>query len=709
MGAGSISDQSNDVVFVSPEPSSQHYLKRPSWRKTPAPEIVEEERREIRNRPLRSNLQSIRSAIREQPLRDHDNIYFVMEMSPYTSVNQLSAILERLNAYVYAYLDPRHNHALISVTEAELEEYAETELPQYVKEPVLRFRQLNREEKVSPNLRITGNDMPTNIVIHVMPNPSQSVVNRYVDQISEFLHTRNGSIQWRSSWEDAMAIAQMPGTVAEELISSSNVIMRVHPLTRGAMSQINTRRNPRLRSGLTSLQSASPAELPAICIIDSGVSAIGPLAGLVVDRQKFQGYFHNLNDEAPREGHGTAVACLAALGERPGTPRARILSYKVISETVENVAAIGAREAVEHYVNCRIFSMSIRYYDEDLVELAKLDNLIQRRNICFVCAAGNINDDEKRRDDPPYPDYIARYPVTHPAQNPNIMAVGAISIKTDSQSIAPANRLSPFSRCGRTLPLLYDVPKPDVVEHGGNRRPDRTFLGLGVETFHKDGTPVEIIGTSMAAPLVSGRLAEIVRKYGTSVSNAETLNALLLSSCDSGASTCEGVGRPRGVLVEDRNRAVVAAEGTIPLVDFTPKTDYIVHSDLVTVYAPKPTAEIECHVFHSDNFHNAYMPSLDTLVKVEATKTGSNSRVPANNEAEQERRKYYKVFRWKFKRKSMEAFWTFRIIPEPIRRLAVGQLNDTRVRYGCAVVLKGQNVGLYSMTEFVRQRTTRIR
>ena len=529
MGAKGIPDRTNDVVFVDPEPKADHYLKRPSWRKPPAPEIVEEERKEIRSRPLKANLQSIRSAIRDQPLRDHDNIYFVMELSPSTSISQLNMVLERLQASVHAYLDRRNDVALISVSEPELDEYSETELPQYVKEPVLRFRQLTRQEKVSSNFP-GREDGPTEVMIHLMPNPSQSIIDRYASQIAGFLESREGSVEWRSSWEDAMIAVRMPGRTAEELVFNSNTIMRAHALTKGTLTQLGSRRASRIRSGMSSVQNVPVTELPTVCVIDSGVSVIEPLRDLIVDRQKFQNYFQNLDDEGPPEGHGTAVASLAALGERPGTPRARIISYKVISETVNRVAALGAREALAHFTDCRIFNMSIRYYDEDLVELAKLDNLIQRRNVCFVCAAGNINDDEKHADDPDYPDYITRYQVAHPAQNPDILAVGAISTRTDDHSIAPVNSVSPFSRCGRTLPLLYDVAKPDVVEHGGNRHFDGSFLGLGVQTFRKNGDPVEIIGTSMAAPLVSGQLAEIARKYGTAASNAETLSALLLSS-----------------------------------------------------------------------------------------------------------------------------------------------------------------------------------
>ena len=439
--------------------------------------------------------------------------------------------------------------------------------------------------------------------------------------------------------------------------------------------------------------------------MDTGVNVIPKLSGLL-QRDKYQS-FTSFDDSDPKKGHGTPIACLVAFGENSNIPRAKIISYKIFSEQIDKEAFNGMLKAIELYSSkCKMFTSSIVFEEEALSAYSKLDALIQKKNICFVSSAGNIllySVTPSQR----YPSYIPNFPVLYPAQITHVIGVGAITRKEKNGAIAPKNALSPFTRCGKSLPRLYDSKKPDVVEHGGNICYNGDSKGIGVSAFCKDGQNSDhFVGTSFSAPLVAGRLAEIVTKYGNRIKNSETLKAILFMSCDSRNSICAGYGVPRRFLSVDKNHALFIAEGNIRLSDLTQKDKYKRYYQNVEIWVPSGVGRIDMCLVHSDNYSTISEPSVNTYLRVNAWKTGrEKTPVPPNNASEQKAKACVKFLRWSFKRNSMEGRWRFHIFPESTEFIDYSTRKNVMVRYGCAILLTTRQAKLnaVSLTDIARR------
>ncbi len=292
----------------------------------------------------------------------------------------------------------------------------------------------------------------------------------------------------------------------------------------------------------------------------------------------------------------------------------------------------------------------------------------------------------------PYPTYIRDFPVYDPARAINIVAVGAISKKDSPTTIAQKNMLAPFSRCGSNNPFLYDCPKPEIVQHGGNVCYDGTTSGVGLESFRKDGTKVEgLAGTSFSSPLFARKIVEIEAKYGRKIENAETLKAIALASSNREIQECIGFGETKNFSGCDQFHALIVTEGYIPLYDTTSEEKYwTVYNAEIPVKIPKHVQKIEVFLVHSDNHTRSVMPSLNTFLKAKALKSGRenpNRPVRLDNYQELYRKAHMKVFRWVFERKSMEADWTFIIEPQITADMLPEHRKNTIIRYGCAILV----------------------
>ena len=271
-------------------------------------------------------------------------------------------------------------------------------------------------------------------------------------------------------------------------------------------------------------------------------------------------------------------------------------------------------------------------------------------------SAGNIDKGIIKNPPTAYPSYLSGSPVSHPAQNAHVISVGSLALKSLSDSIAPEGGISPFSRCGKTLPRLYDVLKPDLVEHGGNlAKVTLEGRSVGTVSFGRDGVKRDnFVGTSFSAPLIGGRFAEILKAYGSKIVNSELLKALLFVACPGDPKKCQGVGYPKRFLSADIQRTVVATGGTIPLSDLTKPRVKEIQVAEISFRIPSGVKEIELCLVHSDNFPSTIAPALDTFLKVEARKDGSDSIVKTIDEAAQEKRTYAKFLKWKFKSRIYE-------------------------------------------------------
>lgn len=254
---------------------------------------------------------------------------------------------------------------------------------------------------------------------------------------------------------------------------------------------------------LTRLEYPDPgAPVPHVCILDTGTNRGHRLLESAIATEDL----HTVDPEwgvADQDGHGTAMAGLAVLGDltpvlegsQPVLPRHRLESVKLL----EGGGANGDDPVHHGYLTeqavyrpeitaperQRVFGMMItarenRDRGRPSAWSATLDRLAsdageQGLNMrLFVVAAGNINDVNAWSD---YPESNTTDAVHDPAQAWNALTVGACTNLTrieegpEYEPVAPAGGLSPFS----TTSATWNAPrplKPDVVFEGGNAAQD---------------------------------------------------------------------------------------------------------------------------------------------------------------------------------------------------------------------------------------------
>ena len=156
----------------------------------------------------------------------------------------------------------------------------------------------------------------------------------------------------------------------------------------------------------------------------------------------------------------------------------------------------------------------------------------------------------------------------------------------------------------------------------------------------------------------------------------------------------------------DRNTALIISEGVLNL-KHTPRKGYFKEQTAeISLYIPKFIKSIELIIVHSDNFSRRISPSLNTNLKVYATKTGNESGfVALDNPEELHKKSHVKMYRWAFKRKSMEGEWTFLIKPETTVEILDSHRKDTFVRFGCAILVTSKPTDrLFSVSEDISRK-----
>jgi hypothetical protein len=674
----------------------------------------EEDKEEVRKRKLDEQIRAVTSSIKSKPIRDIDNFYFVIEATRDATFGGLYSALRRLKATVHAYLDKDHRILLVSSPAGILSRFQRQELPLAIKNPILRIRELRRSEQISTSLDSAWEKGHISVIVHIMPNENVTTLEKYLAAIRAFLRERDSQVIWLPTPDQGMLTTQIDKRVGDELIDLTNYVFNIHMLPKGVQSVDFKSRKPRgtlgprgRTSSLEQPPKVSESSLPEVCVVDSGVNQIKQLASLITERSAVEEFKGNLEDEGKNGGHGTPIAYLVAMGEGEPYPRARIISYKVFSESNDEVAYKGMIEAIQTYRSrTKVFVSSINFEDDDaLSSYAKLDDLIQESNVCFVNSAGNLTMAQVKANSAGYPTYIPKFHLLHPAQNTLVTGVGAIAGAGNDYTIAGKNGLSPFTRCGKSLGRLYDVSKPDAVDNGGNLTKAFESSGIGVPTYRKDGSfSDELTGTSFSAPLIAGRLVEIVAKFGGN-HNAEFYKAIMFMSCSGPRSGCFGQGVPRKLQEPDYREAIFVAEGSIPLSNTLDTGVEHVYADRVSIPVPEGVRRIEMCLVHSDDFYDDDEPSLDTFLRVNARKEGRPSgRVEAESDKEvQNKRSYIKYLVWKYKKRDMGATWNFDIIPETTKDIDPLKRTKTNVRYGCAIRITSSRPEVYPLAHLVRQ------
>ncbi len=295
-----------------------------------------------------------------------------------------------------------------------------------------------------------------------------------------------------------------------------------------------------------------PLPLPIVGVVDTGIdTSIAGLQRLVVAKET-----HSPSESAA-QAHGSLVGALAATGggfthdpEFFPPPLARLVDIQVLgSEEHEGIDEDTLVAHVERAVKLygprasdsldepvRIWNLSIAKENtvackNKFSDVAmELDRIARQNKVLFTVAAGNYEEETLRGWQPGSgPDIIANGDdrISPPADAALSISVGSLSDTSNPPTASPAEYPSPFSRRGPGAGMLV---KPDVVHYGGtcgrNREPVPGILGP-----YQNGTVLESVGTSFAAPRVAAQLAQLVGILPDP--DPELLKLLLLLSCTS--------------------------------------------------------------------------------------------------------------------------------------------------------------------------------
>lgn len=323
---------------------------------------------------------------------------------------------------------------------------------------------------------------------------------------------------------------------------------------------------------LTDLPTIPPPsdDSPVIGIIDSGLNAHPLLDAITVGTIGVP----TRRDTADAWGHGTRVAGIAAYGDlreqlaigqlRPG---ARICAAKVLNDTgnFDNTKLVPklmdeAIRGLHAAHGCRVFVLALadrkRPYDGGKVGswAATLDALARDLDVLIVVSAGNRRPrtgDRLEEAITGYPHYLLEdgNRLFEPAGAANVLSVGSLAhgegLDPDFVSdprvraITRANEPSPFTRIG---PGVGRAVKPELVDIGGTMvfdpvvytlRDGASLATAGILTTHHlalDSLFTACSGTSMAAPRVAFRAAQLLQRFPSA--SANLLRALLVGAAE---------------------------------------------------------------------------------------------------------------------------------------------------------------------------------
>ncbi|HBY62923.1 MAG TPA: hypothetical protein DEH78_24130, partial [Solibacterales bacterium] len=379
--------------------------------------------------------------------------------------------------------------------------------------------------------------------------------------------------------------------------------------------------NPRLPGSLDQVAAGPP-----IVVIDGGVIPERPLI-----RRSLNGPAHrSFIPDTPAwidggtDGHGTAIASVAALGSlrskllRPAADDQvlPVAIARVLDDNTRLPEAVNVKSAIPEIANQMREMNRAQVFNHSLASRAPFNR--QRMSVwaealdrtaydnggpgcLFVVATGNIDGAvspsitqlEGWLTRPGHPRYLAdeRCRLRNPAQAINVLTVGAYVPQAGApftqrqtmnrRPIAQNGAPSPFTRTG--LGYLREV-KPEVVEEGGNfyieagtrlrRNAQLTDVAVANSQFARDGRLIRFMnGTSVAAPKVA-HLAGLIERTipGASV---DLIRALIVNAAHwpERLATTEdtlrilgyGVPDPERALLPGGARCLITIEDRIPI------------------------------------------------------------------------------------------------------------------------------------------------
>ena len=631
----------------------------------------------------------------EKTLKDEHEVFLQVYTKPDPSSMEVKSLLGALKANVVAYVDREQHGMLISSSMEKLLNLSNKKTPKYITNSVRIIKALTKDEQLEESI-LDMSEIKM-LIFSIIPNLDMRKNKIYIGILEKFFADNNCAVYGEEFYKFGFVLADASSPIVYDLLQKSTFIFKINLIPDGIAQEIRESSYETKPSG--SIPPVSPnSDLPKVVLMDSGVNDLPSLSSVLLERDTY--IFQNPDDEHGGHGHGTPIANLIAFGETNELPSANIISYKIWSSAERSLAVRGLIYGIEKYADqTRLFVTSIGIPQMPVHLMVKLDRLIQSKNVCLVASGGNVDYPEIRNcliQGGHYPDYLRAFPVTPPANTPNVVAVGSIAKKIHPmyQSLAPVNGISPHSRCGTGEYDLFDCKKPQLVEHGGNVNIIDSEFNLnsddvGVNTIDKDGHPISLSGTSFSSPLFMRKLIDLDRVYQTRISNVETLLAISYLSCTNDFAGCSGYGEPASFTHADKNSAVYLAEGTI---GFTTVEDSVMttpQNDII-IYVPPNVSEIKLCLVHSDNFNKFIIPTLATYFDVQAKKLGNSSLVqPESLDANSKTN--VKMITYKFDSKSMESVWTFSIRPRVTRKMLTDDKRKISVRFGCAILLPGKS------------------
>lgn len=707
----------DDFLFVKPNVSSVKRSKpktRGDYVPQPLEFEVDKEDVEWSKKNIENQIKDTASVLERKTMREGDQVFYTINPKAKPSSFETKRLLERLKAVVIAYLDKTKTKLLVSASANIISQFNERKIPKIILEHIYMIKPLLPDNQIEESLY--SEESLKMVIISLMPNINEEQLRRYSSYVFNFLTSKNSKIYFEELSVDGFIIADANIDTIKNLVNDATFIFKIDPIPKATAEKIRTKyRNSTSVAKPLSFNIDTPS-LPKIVIMDTGVNVTEQLKHVVIQQSSFS--FVNNNDDSPN-GHGTPIAYLACFGESSSSPSCKIISSKIYSQALETVAYHGFIESLKKYSDeSRLFLTSIGIDGLGDDKIAYLDKLIQKKNVCFVASAGNLEpsqlQDYIRRG--LYPQYLSYNAVSPPANATNVVAVGSITKKSNHNSVAPINSVSPHAKCGHGAFPLYECKKPDLVEHGGNVNVDDAF-GLnsnqvGVRSINNAGIFQEdFSGSSFASPLFIRKLALIEARYGKRIVNSETLKAISLLSCRPINSNCVGYGEPFEFIGVDFNHAIYVSEGTIPMSDATDKNYTETYHNETMVYIPPSVQEIKLCLTHSDNFQKHVMPTLNTFIDVEVRKSASSSQVEFDTKEARRRKTNIKFLTYGFNVKNMEGVWFFRFIPRETEPIESNDRKNIIVRYGSAILLSRKTKHNYkhSLTEEILRGQTLYR
>lgn len=255
-------------------------------------------------------------------------------------------------------------------------------------------------------------------------------------------------------------------------------------------------------------------ELPIVGLIDSGVSPNNSyLQPWIIDRDE-----EDVPASDQDNAHGTFIAGLIVNGrvfnhDDPAFPRskARIVDVVAMPSGGTNEYALleTIRRVIPKYPEVKVWNLSINAnektcQDECFSSFAiALDEIQQHYGVTFINSAGNHN---HLRTWPPSESLGELDRIAPPADTALGITVGSVAHLSHASAMVKPGEPSPFSRRG---PGAAFLPKPEICHYGGNLDFRGICSQLGIVSLHSNGTLVEDVGTSYAAPWVSTIMAHL--------------------------------------------------------------------------------------------------------------------------------------------------------------------------------------------------------